>query len=211
MIAQQMRVAVARALLQAAADLAYEAVDIDHQPAVTRAGAGLPGALDRPAQQRIELTDVPERKRAQERPQRRRRRNPATEQPARAPCPQHAGVINAVGAQDHRVDERHHLAPRIRRARPVATQPHQIARQRLDPQPQRKRRDHHDPGVADNPLVVELDLYAIRSDRLVILHHEGDLLPLGPGCRYSLEKPCTEGHSSFWTGRTPPTRSVDWG
>jgi hypothetical protein len=45
-----------------------------------------------------------------------------------------------------------------------------------------ERRDQHHPGVTDHPLVVEADLHAIGSDRLVILHHEGDLLTAGPGC-----------------------------
>ena len=91
-------------------------------------------------------------------------------------------VIDAVGAQHHREQQRHHLAARVRRARPVATQPHQTAGQRLDPEPLRERRDQHDPSVRHDPLIVELDLHAVQSDRLVILHHEGDLLTAGPGC-----------------------------
>jgi hypothetical protein len=178
-----MGVAVGGALLEAAADLADEAVDIDHQPAVARAGTGLPRALNRPAQQRVELTDMPERKRAQKRPQRRRGRDPAPEQSARPASAQHAGVVDAVGAEHHRVDERHHLAPRVGRPGPLAAQPHQIAGQGLDPKPQRERRDHHDPGVADDALIIELNPHAVQSDRLVILHHEGDLLSAGPGCR----------------------------
>ena len=38
------------------------------------------------------------------------------------------------------------------------------------------------PAPADDPLVVELDLHAVQSDQLVIVHHEGDLLTAGPGC-----------------------------
>jgi len=53
-VAQQPRAAVGGALLQAAADLADEAVDIDHEAIGARARAGLPRALDRPAQQRVE-------------------------------------------------------------------------------------------------------------------------------------------------------------
>jgi hypothetical protein len=53
---------------------------VDHQPAVARSGAGLPGTLERLAEQRVELAHVPERERTQERPQHRRRRDPATQQ-----------------------------------------------------------------------------------------------------------------------------------
>ena len=75
----------------------------------------------------VELADMPERERAQKRPQRRGRRHPAAQQPARAARAQHVAVIDAVGAQHHRVDQRHHLAARVRRARPVTPQPHQLA------------------------------------------------------------------------------------
>ena len=51
-IAQQLGVAVGGALLQPPADLADEAVDIDHQPPVARAGARPPRPLQRLAEQR---------------------------------------------------------------------------------------------------------------------------------------------------------------
>jgi len=76
-VAQQLRVAVGGALLQAPADLADEAVDIDHQPPITGAGARLPGARQRLGQQLVELAHVPEGEGAQTRPQRRGRRQPA--------------------------------------------------------------------------------------------------------------------------------------
>jgi hypothetical protein len=62
-IPEPLGVSVGRAALEAAADLADEAVDIDDEPAVTRPGAGLPRPLQDPAQQRVELADMPERKR----------------------------------------------------------------------------------------------------------------------------------------------------
>ena len=180
MIPEQAGVAVAGALLETAADLADEAVDVDHQAPVAGTGAGLPGPLERPAEQRVELAHVPERERPQERPQRRRRRQPAAQQPPRAARPQHIAVVDAVGAQHHREQQRHHLAARVGRARPIAPQPHQPTRERLDPQPRRERRDQRDPRVRDDPLIVELDPHAVQSDRLVILHHEGDLLSQAP-------------------------------
>ena len=45
-------------------------------------------------------------------------------------------------------------------------QPHQLLRQRLDPQPLRERRDQRHAGVRDDSLVVEHDLQPIQSDRL---------------------------------------------
>ncbi|MGI9098494.1 MAG: hypothetical protein ACR2H2_08395 [Solirubrobacteraceae bacterium] len=43
-----------------AMDLADEAVDIDHEASLARAGAQLPGALERHRQDAIELADMPE-------------------------------------------------------------------------------------------------------------------------------------------------------
>jgi hypothetical protein len=106
---------------------------------------------------------------------------PPSSRPVR-PGAQHARVVNAVGAEHHRKQQRHHLAPRVRGARPIAPQPHTLLRERLNPESPSKRRDNHHPGIADDALVVELDLHAVQSDRLVILHHEGDLLFAGPGC-----------------------------
>jgi hypothetical protein len=95
-VAQQLGVPVGGALLQPAADLADEAVDVDHQPPVAGAGARPPGALDRHPEQPVELAHVPERKRTQKRPQRRRRRQPAPKQPPRAPGTQNVAVVDAV-------------------------------------------------------------------------------------------------------------------
>lgn len=191
-IAEQLGVAVAGALLEVAVHLADEAVDVDHQSAVARAGAGQPRPLQRPAQQRVELAHMPERERAQERPQRRGRRQPAAQQSTSATRAQHARVVDAVGAEHHRKQQRHHLATRVGGARPVAAQPHQIARQRLDSQASRERRDEHHAGVRDDPLIVKNDTHAIRSDRPVILHHQADLLTQDAAARYSRFFPAQE-------------------
>src|SRR3954469_497254 len=63
------------ALLAAAVDLADEGVDVDDQALVAGTGARLPSARERVAQDPVKLADVPERKRPQKRPQRRRRRD----------------------------------------------------------------------------------------------------------------------------------------
>jgi hypothetical protein len=208
-IAQQLGVPVAGAALQAPADLADEAVDIDNQPAVAGAGAGLPRPLNRSAQQPVELADMPERKRPQKRSQRRRRRDPAPEQPARTARAQDIAVIDAVSAQHHRVQQRHHLAARVRATRPITTQPHPIPRERLDTKPLGERRDEHHPGIRDRPLIIEADPHAVRSDRLVILHHEGDLLPQAPAATSSRKSPAQEVILLFGPdGTRPPNRWI---
>jgi len=210
-IAQQLGVAVGGALLGIAVHLADEAVDIDDESAGAGPGAGLPRALKGAAEQRVEVADMPEGERTQERPERRRRRHPAAQQPSGAPGPEHVAVVDAVGAEHHRVDQRHHLAPRVGSTCPVAAQPHKLPSERLDTQPLRERRDQHHAGVRDRPLIIEHDLHAVRSDRLAILHHEGDLLTAGRGCPTQPQTACSGGHSSSQTGRNPPIPSVDPG
>ena len=82
-------------------------------------------------------------------------------------------------------------------ARPLATQRDQLPRKRLDTEAPGERRDQHHAGVRDDPLIIKRDLQPVQSDRLVIVHHEGDLLTAGPGCREQPLKPCTGGHSSL--------------
>ncbi|MDP9346199.1 MAG: hypothetical protein M3P44_10820, partial [Actinomycetota bacterium] len=108
------------ALLFAAVNLADERVDVDDQPAGRRSGARLPRARERVGQDAVELADMPKRERAQKRAQRRRRRDPVTEDLAGSPGAQDVAVVNAVRAERHRRDERHDLRTRVRRARPVA-------------------------------------------------------------------------------------------
>ena len=60
-------------------DLADEAVQIDDQPRVARPGAGRPRVPERVGQHAIKLAHVSECEGAQERPERRRRRDPTTE------------------------------------------------------------------------------------------------------------------------------------
>jgi len=167
-------VAERRALLAVAVDLADEAVDVDHQTPVAGTGPRLPRPLERLGQQPVELTDMPERERTQERAERRRRSH-ATEQRPQAPGPQHIAVVDAVRAERHRVNQGHDLAPRIRSADAV-TKPNKALGERLDPQPRRERRDEHDAGVRHHPLVIEDHPHRVPSDRPDIVHHQGDLL-----------------------------------
>jgi hypothetical protein len=189
--------------------LADEAVDIDRQPAVAGTGASLPGARQALGEQAVQLTHVPERKRTQKRPQRRRRGDPAAQQPARATRAQHVAVIDAVGTQRHRVDQRHHLAARVARPEPLRPQPHQPLRQRLDPQPRRHRRRQHQPRVRDHPLVIERDLDAVQSDRSIMLHHQDDLLTQDATAQIGRFFPAREVILRPAPDGTPPTLAAD--
>ena len=77
-IAAPTGVTEAGALLGIAVDVADEAVDVDDQSAVARAGPGAPRTCERLGEQPVELADMPEREGAQERAERRRRSDPAT-------------------------------------------------------------------------------------------------------------------------------------
>jgi hypothetical protein len=52
-------------------------------------------------------------------------------------------LIDAIGAGEHPVHQRHHLAARQRRARQPRVQPHRLVHQLLDPQPRVRRAGHH--------------------------------------------------------------------
>ena len=84
---------------------------------------------------------------AQERPQGRGRGYPAAEQPAGLPRPQHVGVIDRVGAEHHRVDQRHHLAPGVGGARQIAWQSHHLPGEGLEPETLRQCRDQRHTGA----------------------------------------------------------------
>jgi hypothetical protein len=134
---------------------ADEAVDIDDQALRARSRASGPGTAERLPEHAVELAHVPEGKRAQERADRRGRGQPAAKQPARAPRAEQLAVVDRVGAEQHRVDERDQLAAGVGPARAVATQAHAAPDERLDPEPRGERCHERDPGVCDDPLVVE--------------------------------------------------------
>src|ERR1700685_4080830 len=60
----------------------------------------------------LELTNMPERERPQERAERRGCRHPS-QQPVRPPRTQHLRVIDAVTAEHHREQQPEHLATRV--------------------------------------------------------------------------------------------------
>jgi len=207
-VATHPRVAEGRALLLGTEHLADERIDIDDQAPLAGAGPRSPGALKCLGQDAVELADVPETKRPQECPERRRRSDLVAEHlagPARA---QHVAVVDGIGAQRHRRHQRHHLRARVGRARSL-TEVDGLIDQRPDPQPLRERRRQHDPGVGDGTLIVELHRETFQSDRAVSMHHQGDLL-LQPRTPHTSDKSAAPGgHSSFTAGRNRPARSAD--
>ena len=111
-------VAVARALLGVAVDLDDRVVDVDQHPPVDPGGGsdqrclvGEPG--QEPGGDGVELADVAEGERPQERPQRRGRVG-AGEEPAHPAVPQQRHVVDRVRAGDHPRDQRGDLQPGVR-------------------------------------------------------------------------------------------------
>ena len=178
-IAALVRVAKPSALLGIAMHLTDEAVDVDDQPLVTRPGSRSPCANDALIEHAVKLTDMPERERAQKRPERRGRRDPMTKHSGGLARAQHVAVLDAIRSQRHRRDQAHHLASRIRRAATIA-QSHRLVHEPLEPKPTGKDRRKHHASVRDYSLVIE------DHDRRVV-HHEGDLLSRAATaaiCRY---------------------------
>jgi pimeloyl-ACP methyl ester carboxylesterase len=207
-IAADPRVAERRALLGAAEGLADERVDIDDEALGARARAGPPRALDRRGQDAVELADMPERERAQERAQRRGRHHAMPDDVGGAARPQHVAVVDAIGAQRHRRHQRHHLGALVARAGPIA-QIDGIVDDRLKPKPPGKRGDQRRAGMRDRALIIEADLDAVRSGRPVMLHQEGDLLR-GPRVPSHPEKALLRRSFFARTGQTkPPQRWIE--
>jgi len=99
------------------------------------------------------------------------------------------------------VDQRQNLAPRPPGARPAA-EPDRRVDERLNPEPPPERHREHDPGVDDNPLVIENDIRSVRQT----VHHAGDLLTQAAAAQYSRFLPAQEVISLPHPDRTPPTQ-----
>src|ERR1700733_5722758 len=180
-------------LLLLAIGLADKAVHVNDQPLSARPAPRPPRAHQRLVEYPVELAHMPESESPKKRPQRRGRRQPATQQSTRATSPQNITIIDAVGAEQHREHERHHLPARIRSTRPITTKRHEPAHQLLDPESPRERRNERDPRVRNHPLIVKNDPHPVQSDRRVILHHTSDLLIPGRDSRnLSLPSPIQE-------------------
>jgi hypothetical protein len=147
------------ALLQAAAELADEAVDVDHQPILARAHAGRPRAHVALPEPRVELADMPERERAQERRKRRRAgiQPPSSRpvRPARSTPPSSMLSAPSAIANSSAIT----LPARVGGPGPVAGA---AARDSSANASIPSRSARVATGVADDALIVELDLHAVR-------------------------------------------------
>jgi len=116
-------VAVPGALLGVAVRRLDGVIDVDERQHIGagqhRRLRGEPG--QQPGGDRVELADMTEGEGAQQRPQRRRRPDPA-EQPAHPAVPQHIHVRDRVRADHHPGDQRRHLQVRIPATLPRQTQ-----------------------------------------------------------------------------------------
>ncbi len=121
-------------LLPVAVNFTDEAIDIDHEALLTRASTRPHARVSVWSSTRSSWRTWPKVNA--------RRNVPSVDgagsQPPRSrrvPGAQHLTVIDAIGAEHHPVDQRHHLAPGVRRARTTAAKTHEPADQTLDPQP----------------------------------------------------------------------------
>ena len=168
MIAALVGVAERGALLVAAVDLTDKRIDVDDQSLIARAGARRPRPRQAPGEHAIELADMPERERAQERAQRRGRRDPMTQH--RRVWPERSTSQSSMQSAPSAIAEHIVITLRPGFAAPGRiTEIHALLHERLDPQPPRQQRRQHHARVGDHPLIVKDD------DRRVV-HHEGDLL-----------------------------------
>jgi hypothetical protein len=76
--------------------------------------------------------------------------------------------------------ERHHLAAHVRSVWGARPPPPALADRPLQPQPPGERRDRHDNSVQHRALILEHGSRPVQSNRLVIVHHESDLLTHDP-------------------------------
>ena len=196
-IAALVRIPKADALLGIAMHLADEAVGVDDQATVTGSGARSPRASDALVKHAVKLADMPERERAQERPQRRRRRDHMAEHRAGLSRAQHVAVLDAVRPERHRREEAHHLTPGIRRARAI-TEIDRVIDELLDTEAPRQQRRQHHTSVSDRPLIIENDNGSVRQ----IMHHAGDLLVQARRRRNRQLSACSGGHFNSTTGQT---------
>jgi hypothetical protein len=155
-VAKPVGVAVGGSTLGVAVDLAHRGVDVDRQLLGARAGASGPGSGQEGLGDPVELADVAEGERPQERAQGRGGHHPVPEH-LLGPCgAQHLSVIDRVATGHHRVQQGQHLT-----ARPVvagsAAEVDQLVHHGLHPQPFNQRCGQRQAGVGDGVVVIERD------------------------------------------------------
>jgi hypothetical protein len=153
-VAKLAGVAVGRATLVAAVNLADRGVHVDRHRLLAGSGAGRPRPAHDHLGDAVQLADVAEGEAAQERPQGAGRHHPVAEHLGGGPGAQHIGVVDAVPTSYQRVGQGQHLA-----ARPVGTRPtakvDQLIDHCLDVKTLGQRGGQQQPGVGDRMVVVE--------------------------------------------------------
>ena len=163
-VAQHPRVAEGGALLRVAVDLTDRGVHVDrHRPAL-RPGARRPGPPDRLGDHRVELADMPERERSQERPQRRGGHHPERQHRLGSAGAETVRVIDVGSSGQDRGHQRQHLATRTGPADPV-DESNPLVHEGLETEPDHQRGRHDQPGVGHQRRVIEGHRHAVDRAR----------------------------------------------
>ena len=153
-VAKHPGVAVGGAALVVAVDLADGGIHVDRHRLLAGPGARRPGLGEGVLGGSVQLADVPEGERAQERPQRRRGHDAVAEHGRGGPGAQQVGVVDAVATSHQRVDQGQHLAARSVGTGSIA-QIDQLVDDRLDTEPLDQGGRQQQTSVGDRVVVIE--------------------------------------------------------
>ena len=153
-VAQHLGVAERRTLLLLPLDLTDRRVNVENQPAGSGAGAKRPRSPQRLTDHGLELADMTEAERAEERADRGRGHHPERQHPLGGTGTERVGVVDVRTAGRDRVDNRKHLPARSGSAHPsgeadgAVDQPFKI-------EPNDQRADQQQPGIRHQVRLVE--------------------------------------------------------
>jgi hypothetical protein len=161
-VAEGVGVAVGGALLCVAVHLAHRGVQVHRHRLMTGARPSRPRPGKDLLGEPVELADVPEGERAQERPQRGGRHDPMAQHAGGLSAAQQVGVVDAVPTRQQRVDQGQQLAAGPVRARPLAQIDQRIGGL-LDPQPLGQGGRQQQARVGDGVGVVEAGVELVQG------------------------------------------------
>ena len=160
-VAEDLGVAIGRALLRLAVHLDDGRIQVDRHRVRTRTRPERPGPPDRLGDHLVELADVAEGEGPQERAERGGRHDPERQNPPCRPGTQAIRVVDVARPGEDRRDQGQHLASRTCSTRP-ARQSERSVHQGLEAQADHQGGRHHDqPGIGHQRRLVEG--HAIRS------------------------------------------------
>ena len=139
-------------------------VHVDGQRAIAGAGTGRPRPTQSDISNAVELADMTEGERPQERAHRRRRHGPVRKDLRRRSRPEHVDVGDEVPAGGHRGHQGQQLAARSEPARPIAQVDRFICKG-LELEVLGQRRGQHQPGVGHRVLVIECHRHTVKTVR----------------------------------------------